>query len=354
MTVVELTQERLTQLVAGFQRARIAVVGDFFLDKYLDCDAEIEQRSVETGRPAHQVVAIRTSPGCAGTVVGNLASLEAGRLYAIGITGDDGEGFDLRNRLAELGCDTTHLHAVAGCMTPTYLKPRNKRDASLAGEHDRYDTRNRTETDAETEQRIIRSIDAVLPQVDAVMIMDQIEERGRGVVTEVVRQALVERAKQRPDVIFFADSRRRIRDYRHIVIKPNEFEALGRDMWLPEETVDLVVLRPAVEALRKEVEAPVVVTRGSLGAIVTDPKWTIVPGVGLDGPIDQTGAGDSATAGAVLALCAGAELPEAALIGNLVASITIKQINTTGTARTSQLASQLAVWRQQQKEGQHA
>jgi len=31
-------------------------------------------------------------------------------------------------------------------MTPTYLKTRDRNDASLAGEHERYDTKNRQPT----------------------------------------------------------------------------------------------------------------------------------------------------------------------------------------------------------------
>jgi sugar/nucleoside kinase (ribokinase family) len=84
--------------------------------------------------------------------------------------------------------------------------------------------------------------------------------------------------------------------------------------------------------------------------LVSDPEWIMVPGVHVDGPIDPTGAGDSATAGAVLALCAGAELAEASLVGNLVASITIQQINTTGTAQPDQLTDRLELWQQQQNQ----
>jgi sugar/nucleoside kinase (ribokinase family) len=73
----------------------------------------------------------------------------------------------------------------------------------------------------------------------------------------------------------------------------------------------------------------------------------LVPAVRVPGPIDPTGAGDSATAGAVLALCAGASLQEAALVANLVASITIEQLGTTGTASPSQLAPRLETWRRQ-------
>ena len=70
-----------------------------------------------------------------------------------------------------------------------------------------------------------------------------------------------------------------------------------------------------------------------------------MPAVRVEGPIDPTGAGDSATAGAVLALCAGATLQEAALVANLVASITIQQLATTGTATPGQLGPRLEMWR---------
>jgi sugar/nucleoside kinase (ribokinase family) len=151
------------------------------------------------------------------------------------------------------------------------------------------------------------------------------------------------------DVFFWADSRRRIREFPHLMIKPNQFEAVGMDNPIPGDEVAPDALREAAQQLRERNQAPVLITRGEQGMIVSDPEWTLVPGVAVDGEIDPTGAGDSATAGTVLALCAGAELPEAALVGNLVASITIEQIATTGVARPDQLPERLAMWLQQQQ-----
>ena len=159
---------------------RIAVVGDFFLDKYLDVDPALAEASLETGKTAHQVVAVRHSPGAAGTVVSNLAALGAGTLHAIGFTGDDGESYDLRKDLAALGCSTDQLHLrSAERMTPTYLKPRDMTDPGLAGEHSRYDNKNRTpDRPRGRSDRIIAALDALLPQMDAVIAMDQVEEAG--------------------------------------------------------------------------------------------------------------------------------------------------------------------------------
>lgn len=346
MNEAGLSQERLAEFVGRFSSRCIAVVGDFFLDKYLDIDPRIADVSVESGRTAHQVVDIRTSPGAAGTVMGNLAALGTGTLHAVGLTGDDGEGYDLRKCLSAIGCSTQHLHMSADRHTPQYLKPRDITDLSLAGEHPRFDTKNRTPTPAIIERQVMASIDALLPELDAVVVMDQIEMDECGVVTKAVRELLTDRARRFPQVVFWADSRRRIRQYRHVIIKPNQFEAVGHDFPKPGDEIPEADLLRAAERLRADSGVPVFITLGPKGMLASDP-WTRVPGVNLEGEIDPTGAGDSASAGAVLALCAGATPPEAAVVANLVASITVQQLGTTGVARPEQLPERLALWQRQ-------
>ncbi len=343
--------ERIEEILAGFDRLRIAVLGDFFLDKYLDIDSGLAEVSIETGKTAHQVVGVRHSPGAAGTIVCNLAALGVGTLHAVGFCGDDGEGFELRQDLEALACSSTHLRVTAERKTPTYLKPRDKDLPGLEGEHNRYDTKNRQATGEAIQQAIVASLDAILPQVDAVVILDQVEEPECGAVTTLVRDALADRALRWPGVVFWADSRLRIRQFRSVMIKSNQFEAVGMENPPPGAEVDPQDLLEAVTRRRAETGAPICVTRGPHGMYVTDPEPTMVPGVQVAGPTDPTGAGDSATAGAVAALCAGATLPEAALIGNLVASITIQQLATTGTASRQQVRERLSVWLAQQQLG---
>jgi len=172
-----LNPQRLDEILVRFPSARIAVLGDFFLDKYMDIDPSLEEISVETGKPAHQVASVRCSPGAAGTVVSNLAALGAGKLHAVGFTGEDGEGWELRRGLAQLGCSTDHLHATGERFTPTYLKPRDQNVAGLSGEHSRIDTKNRQQTPANIEQSIINSVTELVANVDAIIMMDQGEAR---------------------------------------------------------------------------------------------------------------------------------------------------------------------------------
>lgn len=342
-----MTPERLQELLDQFRTRRIAVLGDFFLDKYLEVDPQLAEPSLETGRTAHQVIAVRKSPGAAGTVVNNLAALGAGRLHALGAVGDDGEAFDLVQGLALLGCSTAGLLRSAEMMTPTYLKPRDHGVPGLAGEHSRYDTKNRRRTPSAIVSQLATQLDAVLPDIDALVVMDQVELADCGVVTAAMRAALGEHAARHPQVLFWADSRRHIREFRQVVIKPNQFEAVGRLNPLPGDEVSLTDLRLALTRLRGHTERPVFVTCGERGILVSDPEPQLVPSVVVKGPIDPTGAGDSATAGAVLAMACNATPAEAALVANLVASVTVQKLGTTGTATPSEVLEALAVWRAQ-------
>ncbi len=320
------------------------MLGDFFLDKYLDTDPLLAEVSVETGKTAHQVVSIRKGPGAAGTVVNNLAALGAGEIHLVGMTGDDGEGYELRRAFDRLGCKTEGLLTLSERFTPTYLKPRDFRTPDLSGEHERYDTKNRRPTPLEAQNQILANLEGLLPRIDAVAVQDQVTEDDCGVVTARVREKLAELADHHPRKIFWADSRSKIGLFRNVMIKVNAEEAVREVFPADSDDVsDRIVIR-AVAELRKRTGRPVFVTAGRRGIWISDPEPSLVRGVRVAEPTDPTGAGDSATAGAVLALCAGASLLEAAVMANLVASITVQQLTTTGTASPDELGPRLEMW----------
>jgi len=337
----------LQEIIRRFPKCRVTVLGDFFLDKYLDVDPAIAEVSLETGKTAHQVVSIRCSPGAAGTVVNNLAALDTGTLHVVGVTGDDGEGFELRRALQKLGCNTQGLQILHNRFTPTYLKPRNCQTADLSGEHERYDTKNRRPTPVDMQENALVSLESLLPHTDAVIVLDQVEEDECGIVTAKVRKSLADLADRNPRKIFWADSRRRIGLFRNVIIKPNVHEAV-KEIFPGSTGVPCdEIVEKAITELRKRTGRPVFVTAGRRGIWISDSIPSLIRGVRVDEPTDPTGAGDSATAGAVLALCAGASLQEAALIANLIASLTVQQLATTGTASPDQLGPRLEVWRSQ-------
>src|SRR3954469_7465026 len=111
---------RLTELTARYRDLAIAVFGDFCLDRYLEIDPAREEISIETGLPAHQIVRVRSQPGAAGTVMNNIVALGVGHAYAVGIRGDDGEGYELAQALAAQGVNTDFLTVACERRTFTY------------------------------------------------------------------------------------------------------------------------------------------------------------------------------------------------------------------------------------------
>lgn len=348
-----LTQERLAEILARLPQNRVAVIGDFFLDKYHETDPALEEISLETGLPAHQIVRKWDSPGAAGTVVNNLRGLDAGKLYAVGVTGDDGEGYELRRGLKERNCDISTLLAFGDIFTPVYLKTMTKGKVGLEGERDRFDTKNRSPLAPEIEQAIIGQIDRVWPEVDALILADQVEEQDCGVLTRTIREHLIACAKTDPTKIVWVDSRCRVGLYTGIAAKPNVAECVRAvEGEVPpdasEKGFDDDTVSRCGTALQQRLGKPVCVTRGKEGLSVFDgAAMTAVPGVQVAEPTDPTGAGDSTIAGIVMALAAGASLVEAAIIGVLVASITVQALGTTGHARPEQLPPRLEDWRKQ-------
>ena len=343
-----MTAERLNELLAAFTSRRVVVVGDYFLDKYLEFDPALAEVSLETGKVANQVVNVRHSPGAAGTVVSNLTALGAGEVIAVGFTGEDGEGYELRRDLRDLGCNTGHFLCVQGPRTPTYLKPRNIHVSGLDAESERYDMKNREPLPPEVEPKILDTLDELLPRVDAVIAADQVEEEDCGVVTTDVRGALAEMAAECRDVVFWADSRRRIGLFRGVIIKPNEQEAVRAAFPDGDVLVDDGMVLKAGGVLCVRSGKPVFVTRAERGMLVFDKSgWQDIRGVRVDGAIDPTGAGDSATAAAVLTLASGGTFAEAALMANLAASITVQQLGVTGTPAPDELVARLELWRRQ-------
>ena len=117
---------------------------------------------------------------------------------------------------------------------------------------------------------------------------------------------------------------------RNVCLKPTRREAgdlvrlqngCGRDVYLTDGPAGIVLYREGVDA-------PIT-----------------VPAFPVPGPIDPVGAGDSTSAGITLARAAQASPEMAAAFGNLVASITIQQLGTTGTASPAQVRDR---WRQLQ------
>jgi len=320
---------RLQDLLNHFPGVTVLIVGDFFLDKYLDIDPQLSESSLETGLEAYQVINVRRYPGAAGAVANNLHALDV-NVIALGVVGEDGEGDDLRRGLELIGVDSDGLIRAPGRFTPTYLKPMLRQGNTPARELNRFDTKNRTPLPVEIETELISRMRGLFTRLLGIVIVDQVSEPNCGVITDRVRLALSELARANSAAIVLADSRERIGEFRGVMLKPNFHEA--------KRATGLSELAAAGRELRRRTQRPVIVTHGDRGMYLFELDGELhIPAIPVAGPIDVVGAGDSAMAGLVAALCAGGTLAESALVGNLAASLTIQQLGVTGTATRAQI-----------------
>jgi bifunctional ADP-heptose synthase (sugar kinase/adenylyltransferase) len=219
------------------------------------------------------------------------------------------------------------------------MKPMVREGASER-ELERLDIKNRRPMDREAEEAVIASLNALAPEADGMVLADQVQERNCGVLTDRMREHIRELAARHPALPIVADSRMRIGEYRGVMLKPNSHEAFaacGRS-GAPEREM----LRTCGTELAERTGRPVFITLGPDGMLVCmEGTCRYVPGIAVEGPIDIVGAGDSAMAGIVSALAAGAAAEEAAALGNLCASVTVTKLGTTGTASPEELRARL-------------
>ena len=333
---------RFNTLTTGYPHLRIAIVGDFCLDRYLEIDPARQEISIETGLPVHNVVNVRSQPGAAGTILNNLVALGVGSIYPVGFVGVDGEGFELRRALEALsGVKLTYFLETTQRRTFTYCKPLVVQTGKAPVELSRLDSKNWTPTPALLQGRLVDSVCTVSTRVDAMILMDQVDVPETGVVTRKVHDAIRDVTQQNPALLILADSRRGLSGYHPVCFKMNagELSALtGAKTGLSLEEIQHVAL-----TLARNHGHPVFVTlseRGILGAAPTG-EVEHVPCHPVRGEIDVVGAGDAVMANLTAALAARATLRESLELANAAASVVIHQLGTTGTATVSDLRQQL-------------
>lgn len=338
------TEAQLKVILNQFREQRILVIGDFYLDAYWYIDKTLSTLSLETPWHTNPVVEQRYSPGAAGTVTNNLKALGVGSVYTLGVVGEDGFGGTLLNCLQANGCLTDFMVQAPDWVTPTYLKPIHRGYEDVETEGPRFDIENQSPMIKDVESAVIDALQACVPLVDGIIVGDQMPLENLGVITNRVREELCRLALTFPEKIFFADSRTRIGAYRNVIVKPNRFEA--KCAVQPEwsgQAVDIEAAKQCAVALAQQMHNTVYVTLGEDGILVYhEGKFTHIPGIPVDSEIDPVGAGDSVSAGLVATLCSlrtsreGAAVG-AAYVGNLVASITVTKIGTTGTASPAEI-----------------
>lgn len=318
----------LDQLIDRLPAARVAVFGDLCLDAYWSLDSAPDELSLETGLKIHRVQAQRYSPGGAGNVAVNLAALGAGRIELIGLIGQDMFGDELLRQLAIRGVATDGvLRGPADWHTLVYAKPYRE-----TAELNRLDFGGGNRFAAEQWPLLLARLEAAAESCTVVVLNQQVPTGwAAGVIPAL--DALIARY---PRTLFIVDSRDHAHRFPATGLKLNVREAshlLGET-----ETSSPDDARRLASLLAVRQQRPVLVTRGEHGLVLaTEGELYDVPGVELPGTADPVGAGDAALAALAATLAIRAMPLEAAMLANLAAAITTRQVRMTGVATPAQL-----------------
>lgn len=332
-----MNQTHIQEILDHYDKLKIAIIGDFCLDRYFEIDPSRSETSIETGLEVHNVTKVRTQAGAAGTVLNNLVALGIPELYPIGFCGEDAEGWLLRKALHSLkGVHSEHFISSQLRHTFTYSKPLICEPDKPPVELNRLDQKNWTPTPLEISNQICQSIEKLIQQVDACIIMDQVDIEETGVITSQVLQCLGKVQQEQPEKLIIADSRRSLRKYPKITYKMNANELAT---WKGYKTISPGQIKAESLKIAMETGHPVFVSMADEGITGTDPKGNSahVGSFPLRGPIDIVGAGDSVTANLCAAIAAGASIEESLQLSMRAASCVIHQLGTTGTATRDNL-----------------
>ncbi|WP_448572720.1 bifunctional heptose 7-phosphate kinase/heptose 1-phosphate adenyltransferase [Trichothermofontia sp.] len=312
---------RLQALLTQFKRARVLVVGDLTLDEFLQGQVERLSREAPVLILRHEET--RQVPGGGANAVYNLARLGA-QVQVVGLVGDDPQGQVLHDLFVQVGVDTRGI--LVDCDRPTVTKTRISGHArqSVTQQIVRVDRRSDALPSLERQHQLAAQIQAQVPHVDAIVCSDY----GDGVLTAPVITA----ALAHPRTI--VDAQQHLSRYRGAtVFTPNLPEA---EQAVSYPIRDHATLQQAGRDLLALTDAhTILITRGEAGMALWEPEAggavTLIPAFNKTDVFDVTGAGDTVVAALTLALIAGASSWEAAVLGNLAASLVVRQFGTSTT-----------------------
>lgn len=330
--------ERFQAITEKYGRLRVAVIGDFCLDRYLEIDPSKREVSIETGLPVYNVTRVRAQPGGAGTVLNNLSALGVGSIFPVSFAGEDGEGYELRRALAaRAGVQLDHFFQTGDRHTFTYCKPLVLEPGKPPRELNRLDQKNWTPTSPGLSGRIAASAAMLAKETDALVLLGQVDQPETGVLTACVLAAIRDLALADPRRLIFADNRHSLRGFPPVIFKMNAAELAA--LTATVSASELPEILSAAANLARLNGHPVFVTLAERGIVGITPSGQSEHAMSLPvrGEIDIVGAGDAVTANLTAALAAGATMREALELANAAASIVVHQLGTTGTASVAQM-----------------
>jgi D-beta-D-heptose 7-phosphate kinase/D-beta-D-heptose 1-phosphate adenosyltransferase len=317
----------LADIVRHFSRARVLVVGDVILDRYVV--GGVSRLSPEAPIPVLRPATRRATLGGAANVALNIATL-GGHAILVGVTGDDDAGSAIKTLLAE--SDGIEAALVVDPGRPTTAKTR-----FMAGSHQllRLDEETSGALDAATAAVVLARIEQALPHADIIVLSDY----AKGVLCDAVLAGTLALAARFGRTVIADPKRADFSAYRGAtILTPNEHEV--RSATRIEADHDAEADRAGRSALEATEGEAVLVTRSARGiTLVRRDRPALHLPTRAREVADVSGAGDTLVAALAVAIGAGATLPDAARLANVTAGISVGKQGTATVTRQELLST---------------
>ncbi|MCS7229619.1 MAG: D-glycero-beta-D-manno-heptose-7-phosphate kinase [Candidatus Kryptonium sp.] len=312
--MIRFTEERLHNLFKNFEKAKIAVIGDIMLDRYIW--GNVSRISPEAPVPVVEVEDEDSKLGGAGNVANNIKSLGAFPLL-IGVVGDDREGEILFELMREQGFNTGGI--IIDSSRPTTVKTR----VIAHNQHVvRIDRESKEPINYTIQERIKEIILQNVYEINAIII----EDYNKGVIVKNLIHDLVEIAKRFGIVITVDPKFDNFFEFKNVtVFKPNRKEvedALGEKLDTEDKIIEAG--KTILEKLKCEY---LLLTRGEKGMTLFNKNGEIkhIPTKARK-VADVSGAGDTVISTLTVALASGADIIESATLANYAAGIVVEEV----------------------------
>jgi D-glycero-beta-D-manno-heptose-7-phosphate kinase len=308
---------RIEQLMRGFARQRVVVVGDMVADQYIHGTPQRISREAP-------VIVLEFShrqlvPGGATNVAVNLRALGA-HVDVIGVIGDDAEGLELRGALDSAGIGTSGLITDPGRPTSTKTRIVGGGTQVVPQQIVRIDRMSSSHVSGAVRDSLLAEARRALRIATGLILSDY----EHGVIDPEVAGLCLQH-RETSEMVTTVDAHGDLFRFSDMTLAtPNQPEAeatLGRPLNGADDP------RAGCAELLHGLRAQgVLITRGSHGMVALDSQgtYTELPASIFAEVRDVTGAGDTVAAVATLTLCAGGTLHEAAVIGNAAAGQVVR------------------------------
>lgn len=314
-----INKEQLVSYIKKLNEPKVLVIGDLAIDEMIYGDAERISREAPVLILHHSNTKLIL--GAASNAAHNVSTLNNGKVSVIGVCGDDFQATQLRETFEEANVNCGLLVVDPSRKTTTKTRISGSITTSITQQIVRIDRQTNALLSPEIEEEVLKQIERAIPEHDAVILSNY----HIGTLTPKIIQETIRLANQYNKVVV-VDAQKDLEIYKNVTSMtpnlPDTQKSVGFEIETEED------LKRAGDKLLDTTNAKsILITCGADGMFVTRAhgNYTKIPVFNKSEVFDVTGAGDTVTAVYTLALAAGAEPSYAAIIGNIAASIVVRQ-----------------------------